>query len=337
MRGVLILICLLPALLLAADDVPFTSPEQAERAEALARSLRCPTCQNQNLVESNSPLAQDLRLEVYRRVAQGQSDDTVRDTLIARYGVFVSYRPPLQPSTWLLWGGPPLLLVLCTLWLVRRGHHSAPPPVAHEAAHDGSIRDRRLVPPTAPWLLPALLLVSFAMAGLGYRELGHGEQWADWQANPDPLHKLDGEALKATAGMRLRERINRAPRDKEAWAELAQWLLYQNHFDASLWAYARLAELEGEVSAATRAARATVYYYRAGQRMTPLTQQELSAALAQDPGEVTALMLLASDHFLCGRYREAALLWQRLLDEGRPRLNREAVTRALQMARVLGG
>ncbi|MGL5672161.1 MAG: hypothetical protein ACRDC9_03600, partial [Plesiomonas shigelloides] len=84
-------------------------------------------------------------------------------------------------------------------------------------------------------------------------------------------------------------------------------------------------------------ARATVMYYRDGQQMNAAVKRELAQALTQDPSEVTALMLLASDHFLNGRYREAAALWQQLLDEGRPRLNREAVTQALQTAHALGG
>ncbi|ENY71585.1 formate-dependent nitrite reductase complex nrfG subunit [Aeromonas diversa CDC 2478-85] len=342
MRSLLLALCLIPSLLWAADEFSFADATQAERAEALARSLRCPSCQNQNLVESNSPLARDLRLEVYQRVAAGQSDEAVRDALVERYGEFVTYRPPLRLSTLLLWGLPPLLLALCGLWLATGRRPRLPSTLSEEQAilhaqWQASAPEEAAPHPLTPWLGPAILVSSLGLAALGYQTLGQFEQWRHWQANPDPLLGLEAGALKEAAGARLQERLRQQPRDKDAWAELAQWLLYQNRFDDALWAYDRLAQLEGEQSAATRAARATVLYYRAGQRMTPQAEQELNQALSQDPGEVTALMLKASDHFLNGRYREAARLWQQLLDEGRPRLDREAVTRALQMASALGG
>ena len=78
-------------------------------------------------------------------------------------------------------------------------------------------------------------------------------------------------------------------------------------------------------------------YYQAGQRLTPEARHLLDAALALDGGEVSALMLLASDHFLHGRYGEAITLWQRLLDEERPRINRAALIQAIQTARIMGG
>ncbi|MGL4416125.1 MAG: cytochrome c-type biogenesis protein CcmH [Plesiomonas shigelloides] len=320
-------------------EIRFASPEQAERANQLAASLRCPSCQNQNLLESNSVLARDLRLEVFRRVAAGDSDDEIRRSLIARYGDFVTYRPPLQTSTLLLWGTPPLLLLIAAIRLFYRRKRKSLPPSATHLSQQTAKTPATSNSASSLSVLLVVVVVASAMLGVGsgYQRLGHWDAWRNWQANPDPLQHLDGAALRSAAGVRLHERINQDPRDKEAWAELAQWLLYQNRFDESLWAYERLAQLEGETSAATLAARATVMYYRDGQQMSAAVKRELAQALTQDPGEVTALMLLASDHFLNGRYREAAALWQQLLDEGRPRLNREAVTQALQTARALGG
>ncbi|MOA16749.1 Formate-dependent nitrite reductase complex subunit NrfG [compost metagenome] len=78
-------------------------------------------------------------------------------------------------------------------------------------------------------------------------------------------------------------------------------------------------------------------YYQAGQRLTPQSQRLLDDALTQDKGEVSALMLLASDHFLHGRYRQAITLWQQLLDSERPRINRAALIEAIQTARIMGG
>ena len=67
------------------------------------KSLRCPQCQNQNLVESNSPIAYDLRIEVYKMVDEGKTNQQIIDTMTARFGNFVNYKPPFQWNTALLW------------------------------------------------------------------------------------------------------------------------------------------------------------------------------------------------------------------------------------------
>lgn len=99
------------------DTFQFSSPEQRTRAVALAKSLRCPQCQNQNLVESNSPIAYDLRLEVYRMIEEGKSNQQIIQLMTDRFGLFVLYKPPLQWNTLLLWGLP-LLLLACGLMMM---------------------------------------------------------------------------------------------------------------------------------------------------------------------------------------------------------------------------
>ena len=96
-----------------AADTPFRfdQPEQAARYQRLTEELRCLVCQNQNLADSHADLAQDLRNEVYRMITSGQTDRQIVDCMVARYGEFVLYRPPVSPLTWLLWFGPFLLLV----------------------------------------------------------------------------------------------------------------------------------------------------------------------------------------------------------------------------------
>jgi len=81
------------------------------RAQALEKELRCLVCQNQTLAESNAPLAVDLRNQVRAQLAQGKSDREVTDWLVARYGDFVLYRPPLKSNTVLLWAGPFIFLL----------------------------------------------------------------------------------------------------------------------------------------------------------------------------------------------------------------------------------
>lgn len=98
----------------------FDSPQLQKTAIELAKSLRCPQCQNQNLVESNSPIAKDLRLIVFEKINQGQSEQQVIDFMTARYGEFVLYKPSFNVSNALLWLAPILLIVAFIGLSIRR-------------------------------------------------------------------------------------------------------------------------------------------------------------------------------------------------------------------------
>jgi cytochrome c-type biogenesis protein CcmH len=92
------------------------------RLKSLETQLRCLVCQNQTLAESEAPLAEDLRKEVRALAVSGKSDDEIRGYLVARYGDFVLYKPPVKPTTYVLWFGPFLLLACGVLvwWIVVR-------------------------------------------------------------------------------------------------------------------------------------------------------------------------------------------------------------------------
>ena len=90
----------------------FSSPEHEKLYRALVDELRCLVCQNQNIAESNADLASDLRREVFRMVEAGQSADEISGFMVARYGDFVLYRPPLKGGTILLWVGPFVLAAI---------------------------------------------------------------------------------------------------------------------------------------------------------------------------------------------------------------------------------
>ncbi len=128
-----IAIALSPILLLAADAVPTENdPVAAARAVALSEKLRCLVCQNQTIADSNADLAQDLRRQIREQIAAGKSDREIVDYMVARYGDFVLYQPPLKPTTLLLWAGPALLVVigfvvLARIVRARRGRPDATP------------------------------------------------------------------------------------------------------------------------------------------------------------------------------------------------------------------
>ena len=114
-RFLLLLFCGLAA---AQED-----PALEKRVHDLSSELRCLVCQNQTLADSSAPLAVDLRNQVREQLKSGKSERDVIDFLVARYGDFVLYRPPLQANTVLLWLGPFLLLVAglaLLVWRLRR-------------------------------------------------------------------------------------------------------------------------------------------------------------------------------------------------------------------------
>ncbi|GIU33944.1 cytochrome c biogenesis protein [Shewanella colwelliana] len=94
------------------DTYEFKSVDNQKRALDLAHSLRCPQCQNQNLIDSNSPVAQDLRLEVYQMVDAGKADAEIIEFMTSRYGEFVLYKPKMEAKTYVLWLGPIGLLLI---------------------------------------------------------------------------------------------------------------------------------------------------------------------------------------------------------------------------------
>lgn len=94
------------------DTYEFTSAEAQERGLQLAGELRCPQCQNQNLHDSNSPIARDMRIQVYEMVEEGKSNDQIVSYFTDRYGDFVRYRPGFDAGTYVLWLGPFALLII---------------------------------------------------------------------------------------------------------------------------------------------------------------------------------------------------------------------------------
>ncbi|MFV0886812.1 cytochrome c-type biogenesis protein [Metapseudomonas otitidis] len=115
----------------AIDTYEFRDEAERERFRVLTEELRCPKCQNQNIADSNAPIATDLRREIYRMLEAGKSNDEIVDFLVARYGDFVRYKPPVNGRTLLLWYGPAGLLaggllVLGVIVLRRRRVENAP-------------------------------------------------------------------------------------------------------------------------------------------------------------------------------------------------------------------
>ena len=121
-----LLVLLACATVAAKDAAPLAEdPAVEQRLIVISEEMRCLVCQNESLAGSRSDLAQDLRRELRELIKQGKTDAEIREFMVSRYGDFVLYRPPVKPTTWLLWLGPFLLMIAGVAVLIgylrRRG------------------------------------------------------------------------------------------------------------------------------------------------------------------------------------------------------------------------
>jgi cytochrome c-type biogenesis protein CcmH len=110
LRIVLLLMLSMPAFA-AIDVYQFDNEQQEQRFRILSEELRCPKCQNQSIADSDAGIAQDMRTRVHTMILEGKSDEDIVDYFVSRYGDFVSYRPPVNAGTSILWLGPIVLLL----------------------------------------------------------------------------------------------------------------------------------------------------------------------------------------------------------------------------------
>ncbi|KII77145.1 cytochrome c-type biogenesis protein [Vibrio renipiscarius] len=114
----------------------FDTLEQEQQFKELGSTLRCPKCQNNTIADSNAELAQDLRHKVYEMTKEGKSKNEIVDYMIARYGNFVTYKPPFTLATAVLWLGPLAVVVLGFGLIVRRSRQSKQPQAAGDKWDD---------------------------------------------------------------------------------------------------------------------------------------------------------------------------------------------------------
>lgn len=125
-RHLLFLMFLLTGPVLAViETYEFSDPALEARYHALSQELRCPKCQNQNIADSNAPIAEDLRRLLYRQLEAGATDEEILEDMVNRYGEFVRYRPSFDGMTAVLWLVPPGFLIIGALFafLALRGRN----------------------------------------------------------------------------------------------------------------------------------------------------------------------------------------------------------------------
>ena len=318
------------------DTFEFQNQADRTRAVELAKSLRCPQCQNQNLVESNSPIAYDLRIEVYNMVNEGKTNQQIIDSMTSRFGNFVNYKPPFQWNTALLWLLPIGLLLAAfgLIWSSSRGSSPLEPEKQVEnLPHFQSLQEKSAVKfelKSTLIVFALLLAIPFAyyFSLERFSRVQQGEQEQIAQHNQQ-LETTEENKTEAIIG-KIQDKLRQDPNSAENWIKLGDAYMQNNDFDSALVCYGNAEKIDGR-KPTTRGLMATALYLQANQQITPQVQQFLDEALTQDPKEVSALSLLAAEAFKTRDYSTALDYWQQILDSGNSAVDRRAIIQKMKM------
>ena len=318
------------------DTFEFHNQADRTRAVELAKSLRCPQCQNQNLVESNSPIAYDLRIEVYNMVNEGKTNQQIIDAMTSRFGNFVNYKPPFQWNTALLWLLPAGLLLVAfgLIWVSSRGSSPLEPEKQVEnLPHFQSLQEKSAVKfelKSTLIVFALLLAIPFAyyFSLERFSRVQQGEQEQIAQHNQQ-LETSEENKTEAIIG-KIQDKLRQDPNSAENWIKLGDAYMQNNDFDGALVCYGNAEKIDGP-KPTTQGLMAMALYLQANQQITPQVQQLLNEALAQDPKEISALSLLAAEAFKTRDYSTALDYWQQILDSGNSAVDRRATIQKMKM------
>ena len=318
------------------DTFEFHNQADRTRAVELAKSLRCPQCQNQNLVESNSPIAYDLRIEVYNMVNEGKTNQQIIDSMTSRFGNFVNYKPPFQWNTALLWLLP-IGLLLAAFGLIWYSSRSSlplePEKQVENRPHFHSLQEKSAVrfEFKSTLMVFALLLVIplayyFSLERFSRAQQGEQEQIAQHNQQLETPEENKTEAIIG----KIQDKLRQDPNSAENWIKLGDAYMQNDDFDSALVCYSNAEKIDGR-KPTTQGLMAMALYLQAHQQITPQVQQLLNEALAQDPKEVSALSLLAAEALKTRDYSTALDYWQQILDSGNSAVDRRATIQKMKM------
>ncbi|MDG6882181.1 Cytochrome c-type biogenesis protein CcmH precursor [Phocoenobacter uteri] len=326
------------------DTFEFHSEQERARAVALAKSLRCPQCQNQNLVESNADIAYNLRIEVYNLVNQGKSDDEIIQIMTQRFGDFVLYKPPFKYTTLLLWGLPIALLLLAIGFLLfqvfRKSKQDITPTSPITTAQASLVTHLPSNKQGSLWVYMGLFCGIVLISSVLYFCLDRyniAEQETDkFIQQKATLIRNTPLQTKQHYIKTIENALRQNPNDSQKWIELGQAYSSLNQFDDAMITYSYAEKLEG-TKAYILGLMATTLYYKHHNKITPEVATLIEQALQLDPNELSSLSLLANDYFIKKDYPQALELWQKLLDSNHSNLDRKAVIERMKTAEFLLG
>ncbi|EFG1226675.1 cytochrome c-type biogenesis thiol:disulfide oxidoreductase CcmH [Escherichia albertii] len=314
-----VLMLMISGLALATIDVlQFKDEAQEQQFRQLTEELRCPKCQNNSIADSNSMIATDLRQKVYELMQEGKSKQEIVDYMVARYGNFVTYDPPLTPLTVLLWVLPVVAIGIGG-WVIysrsRRRVRVAPEEFPEQSVPEGKGAGFIIY-------LPGII-IALIVAGVGYYQTGNYQQVKIWQQataqapalldraldpKADPLN--EEEMSRLALGMRTQ--LQKNPGDIEGWIMLGRVGMALGNASIATDAYANAYRLDPKNS------DAALGYAEALTRSSDPNDNRLGGELLRqlvrtDHSNIRVLSMYAFNAFEQQRFGEAVAAWEMML------------------------
>jgi len=269
-------------------------------------------------------------------VNEGKTNQQIIDSMTARFGNFVNYKPPFQWNTALLWLLPAGLL-LVAFGLIWYSSRSSSPLKSEKQAenlpHFEATQEKSAVrfEFKSTLMVFALLLVIplayyFSLERFSRAQQGEQEQIAQHNQQLETPEENKTEAIIG----KIQDKLRQDPNSAENWIKLGDAYMQNDDFDSALVCYGNAEKIDGR-KPTTQGLMAMALYLQAHQQITPQVQQLLNEALAQDPKEVSALSLLAAEALKTRDYSTALDYWQQILDSGNSAVDRRATIQKMKM------
>ncbi|POT59724.1 cytochrome c biogenesis protein CcmH [Citrobacter amalonaticus] len=314
-----VLMLLLSSSALATIDVmQFKDEAQEQQFRQLTEQLRCPKCQNNSIADSNSMIATDLRQKVYELMQEGKNNKEIVDYMVARYGNFVTYDPPLTPLTILLWVLP-VAAIVTGGWIifarsrrrVRLKQEEFPDDVPADGTHAGF-----------GIYIPGIV-IALIVGAVSYYQTGNYKQVKIWQQATaqtpmlleralDPKAQPLNEEEMARLALGLRTRLQNEPGNVEGWIMLGRVGMVLGNASTATEAYANAYRLDPKNS------DAALGYAEALTRSSDPNDNRLGGELLRqlvrsDHANVRVLSMYAFNAFEQQRFGEAVAAWEMML------------------------
>lgn len=320
------------------DVMPFKDEAQEQQFRQLTEQLRCPKCQNNSIADSGSMIATDLRQKVYELIQEGKSNKEIVDYMVARYGNFVTYDPPLTPLTILLWVLPAAAVGAGGWIIFARSHRRVR--LKQEEFSDAVPADGKRAGSGA--YVPGIV-IALIVAAISYYQTGSYGQVKIWrQATAltpvlleralDPKAQPLNEEEMARLALGLRTRLQSDPGNAEGWIMLGRIGMVLGNAGTATGAYANAYRLDPKNS------DAALGYAEALTRSSDPEDNRRGGELLRrlvrsDHTDIRVLSLYAFNAFEQGRFGEAVAAWGmmlKLLPAADPR--RAVIERSIRQA-----
>lgn len=303
------------------DVMPFKDEAQEQQFRQLTEQLRCPKCQNNSIADSNAMIATDMRRRVYDLMQEGKSRQEIIDYMVARYGHFVTYDPPLTPLTVLLWVLP-LAAIVAGGWIIvartRRRVRLRREPLPADTPVCGARAGWGVYVPGA--------VIALAVGAGSYALTGSYQQVRAWQQATAQTPGLLARALG------LRTRLQNDAGNVEGWLMLGRIGMVLGNAGTATGAYANACRLDPKNS------DAALGYAEALTRSSDPEDNRrggelLRRLVSRDHTDIRVLSLYAFSAFEQQRFGEAVAAWEmmlKLLPAGDAR--RAVIERSIRLA-----